>query len=673
MSDTQTKTAKTQAPEPMADIVVRLGDLGLARENLRYEEPADDGLAQLADTMAAAGVLVPPIVRPGREGEEAYMVLDGRRRRLALLLRRDRGEIDDDVGVTCKLAVTPAQQAAAIILPNAEVAPVHVADVIGAIGKLRKARMATKAIARALGYDELEIKRLEAMSHVHPKVLQALREGCLTLKQVRLFARLKDKDQQGEIADTALNGYFEDYHLRRLVEAHRGSTEDERFVLVGMDRYLAAGGRVAGDLFGELPDSLLDPEVLESQWRERVQPVIDHFSETGLAVHVGRPGGGRAPEGLYPLPYVYPRDLTEAQAAAWAEAKAALAALAGELQPFDGASEDAPAALVRLIEAQRAVAAAPLTYHRLAAVMLSPADGYGVSAIFFCAPVPVEELPEDDHDADEDEEADGDRGDRPDRGYGLPSRDVEIPQAQADVSGGSHALHETCTDVATRGLVRDLADDPGAALTVLVAQLFKELALHSAGGLEASALQIVATAYRRGTTARIATLDGEVYSRLEARRTAYRASGLRPIPWVESLAHDEKLALLAELTAISLNLREARTTAIRAGARAEAAEIAALCAADISAHWTPDAAYLDVHSKAQLEALLGDMAVADDRTKAMKKPELVAFVAEAAAKRQWAPAVLSWTREAAEPEAAPGDEGGSEPAPDAVPPDQIAA
>ena len=104
------------------------------------------------------------------------------------------------------------------------------------------------------------------------------------------------------------------------------------------------------------------------------------------------------------------------------------------------------------------------------------------------------------------------------------------------------------------------------------------------------------------------------------------------------------MALLAELTAISLNLREARTSLIRHAARAEAAEIAALCGADISAHWTPDAAYLAVHSKKQLLALLEEMGVEDDRAKTLKKDDLVAFVAESAAERQWAPAALAWDR-----------------------------
>ena len=199
-----------------------------------------------------------------------------------------------------------------------------------------------------------------------------------------------------------------------------------------------------------------------------------------------------------------------------------------------------------------------------------------------------------------------------------------------DLEGVGHASHETRTDVATRGLIRDLADDPGAALTILVAQLFKALALNAHPGVEGSALSITATGYRRGAMAAIPALDGEVRNRLDARRAAYRASGLRPMLFIETLPHGEKMALLAELVAISLNVRESRTTSLRHAARAEAAEIAALCGADIANHWTPDAAYLAVHSKRQLLELLEDMGVEDECAKTLKKDELVAFVAEAA-------------------------------------------
>jgi ParB family chromosome partitioning protein len=657
MSDTPSEVPETAAPAPMARIQVRLGDLGLAKENLRYGEPADDGVPQLADTILAAGVVIPPIVRPGRKGEEPFMALDGRRRRMALLILKERCALDDDYLVECQLAESRPQQAAAIVLPNTEHAPVHVADVILAIGRLRKAKMDTRAIAAALGYAELEIKRLEALSAVHPTVLKALRQGKLTLKQVRLFARVADKKQQAEIAQTALEGYFQDHHLRRVVEGGRATVDDPRFTLVGLDRYVAAGGRVSSDLFGELPDSLLDPDILQAAWRERVQPIVEHLKTEGLAVYLGDDGDFGAPEGFSRLPYVYRPDLTKAQTTALDEARYRVTQLSSALQDLDPWADDAPAALGPLVSAMAAVAGAPLSRCKIGAAILSPAaDGFGVAATFYALPLPADELPAEIEDqVDEDEVQGGDR-------YGLAVADVEVPRADVDVEGSSHVFHETRTDVATRGLIRDLADDPSAALTVLVAQLFKQLALQSSGDLQGSALQIAATRYSRGTMPPIAALDGEVKARLDARRAAYKASGLRPITWVETLPHGEKMALLAELTALSLNLREPRTSMIRHGARAEAAEIAALCGADISAHWTPDQPYLGVHSKKQLFALLDEMGVEDDRAKGLKKDHLVDFVAEAAAERSWAPAALSWDR-VADVEAAEDEGGAVEPAP----------
>jgi ParB family chromosome partitioning protein len=638
MTDTQTVPAAP--PTPMTAIKVRLGDLGLAPENVRFKEPADDGVPQLADTILAAGVVIPPIVRPGRKGEQRFMALDGRRRRLGLLLLAERGDVTDDYEIDCLLAETKAQQVAGVMLPATEHAPVHIADVITAIGKLRKTKLDTGAIAAALGYAELEIKRLEALAAVHPNVLKALRAGKLTLKQVRLFARIGDKKQQAEIAQTALDGYFQDYQLKGLVTRGRVTVDDPRFTLVGMDRYVAAGGRVSSDLFAELPDALLDPEILTTAWRERVQPIAAHLQAEGLAVFLGDDGDFGAPEGFSRLPYVYRPDLTEAQTTALNEANYRVTQLSSELQDIDPEADDAPSAFGPLVSAMAAVAGAPLSRCKIGAVILSPAGSdYGFAASFYSVPLPASELPgEIEDEADEDDQVEiGGR-------YGRAVADVEVPQADVEVEGSSHVFHETRTDVATRGLIRDLADDPSAALTVLVAQLFKQLALHSSGGLDASALQISGVRYSRGSTPPIAALDGEVKARLDARRVAYKASGLRPITWVETLAHGEKMALLAELTAMSLNLREARTSMIRHGARAEAAEIAALCGADISAHWTPDASYLAVHSKKQLLALLDEMGAEDERAKTLKKDDLVAFVGEAAAERQWAPAALAWDR-----------------------------
>ncbi|HVY33106.1 MAG TPA: ParB N-terminal domain-containing protein [Caulobacteraceae bacterium] len=632
-----------QFPTSMANVQVRLADLGLAKENLRSSEPADDGVPQLADTILAAGVIMPPIVRPGRKGEQAFMALDGRRRRFALLALLERGAITDDYAVECLLAETPAQQAAAIVLPNTEHAPAHIADVIEAIGRLRKAKMETAAISCALGYSEIEIKRLDALAGVHASVLTALRKGKLTLKQVRLFARLPDKKQQAELAQNAMQGYFQDYQLRTLVERDRVTADDARFVLVGMDRYLAAGGRVETDLFGEMEDRLLDPQILRDAWRARIQPIVTALTESGLKVFAAEDAAFGAPDGFDRLGYFYRNDYTDEQRAAQAAADDEVDRHTDALQGLDLTAEATPARLVPVIQALAGAARAKLTRAKIGAVILSPdRDGFGIEPTFFSVPLAVEELPDDEIEGGTDDED----AYVPASRFGRASNDVEVPRADVDVEGSSHIFHEARTDVATRGLIRDLADDPGSALTVLVAQLFKALALNSSGDTDNAACQIKGSRYTRLGSKPIATLDGEVYARLEARREAYKASGLRPIGWVGALAHGEKMALMAELTAISLNMREARTTLIRHGARAEAAEIAALCGADISLHWTPDSDYLGVHSKKQLLELLEEMGVDDPRAKTLKKGDLVAFVAECAAERSFAPAALSWDKPA---------------------------
>lgn len=598
----------------------------------------------------AAGVVIPVIVRAGRKGEQSHVALDGRRRRMGLLLKRDAGEIDDDYLVDCFLAETKAQQAAAVMLPNTEHAPCHIADVIVAIGKFRKAKMNTSAIAKALGYGELEIRRLDALATVHPTVLQGLKQGRITLKQTRMFARLPDQAQQAEIAQTALDGYFQEYQLRNLVDRDRVPLEDDRLILVGLERYAAAGGRVMSDLFGELPDTLLDEEILQAEWRKRVQPLVDHFTEAGLTVFVAREEGLRAPDGFETLPYVYRPDLTDAQRTALSEANAMVETCVNALETFDGTSDDAPASLCPLFDALQAVDAAPLTIFRIGAVLLVASDAYGVSATFYGERIPESDLATANAETDEDLDGEDESDAAPETGVVHRGPDIAVPPADVEVEGSSHSRHETITDVATRGLIRSLADAPSVALTVIVAQLFKQLALYASGSLEASACAITATGYRRVDHAAIPALDGDVRRRLEAHRAAYLASGLRPIGWVETLTEDETLALLAQLVAISLNLRESRTDQLRPAARAEAAEIAALCHADIVEYWSPDATYLATHSKPQLMALLTEMDGEDDRAKDLKKDELVAFVAQSAAERSWAPAVLSWDRPAQESE-----------------------
>ncbi len=629
---------------------VRFGDCGIARENLRHGEPPDDDIPGLALTLKAAGQLQPITVRPGRgKKEDAWMALDGRRRLLALAMLLEAGEIDLDYPVKVYVETDPARQAAAVLLTNTAV-PVHIADIIAAIGRMLKSKLTVAAIARALGYAEIDIKRLAALSALPAAALVALKAGRMTLKQTRLLARLPDTAEQAELAEAVLDGQgFQDWRVLERLDDARVTIRDRRCALVDPEVYAAAGGRTETDLFGEMPAVLLDPDILTDVWLIRARGIAAVFEAEGIAVHVTAGPEPELPEDLEALGYVYGGSLPADVLARYRAQREVYNERAEVVRDKITAGEPADVvdlAIVDMIHARIASDQTGCGERAVTTLVLWPAGGLGVDMRCYTPEEPEPEI------QDEDDEADAASRPTPPSAYVEP----QVAAADVDTEGVNHALHAVRTEVATRGLIRALADDPGAALTALIARLFTVLVLKTRVDRAQSALAILATGFNPAGGRVIDSLDGEVRHRLEDRRAAFEVSGETVIAWVHALAHGDKMGLLAELTAISLDVQEARTTMIRRGARAEATELAAMCDADITLHWTPDAPFLQPHSKGLLSGMLVDMGSEDPRAAALKKTELVDWVAEQAAGRRWAPPFLSW-KAAPEDEAGVGDEG----------------
>lgn len=663
-------TAVAGTPAPVAAAVVErlpqtfaLRDLDVAPENMRFGEPADDEIPELAETIFAAGVLQPLTVRPGKKKEKPGMALDGRRRWLALQLLLEGGRITDDYPVSCFVETDPARQAAAIVLTNTAV-PVHVADVIVAIGKMTKAKLTSAVIAGALGYAEVEVRRLSALSELHHKALEALKAGRLNLRQVRLLARLPNKKEQGEIAEAVLNGFgFQEWRITDRLDAGQVTVRDRRFKLVGADRYVAAGGRIETDLFAERPDVVLDPEILQTAWLARAEVLASGLRSDAVQVLVAVAPSEITDPDLEAFGDAYGMGLDAEALSAWDQAQDAAQDAASALHDRDLSDEAADADVAAFLETKLAadVAGEPTRDVTLVQVFSDAVTGLDIRA--FGPPAAIGEDDEDVAEGIEPAEMDADPAAFE---YIAPSRRAvssAAPVAVApapELEGVNHVLHDVRTDTATRALIRALADDPAVALTALIARLFGVLVLRQNRSKGGGALAIEAETYGRVGVSPIEALDGDVRRRLAARRAAWEAAEVSPIAWVDGLPHGEKMALLAELVALSLDLREERTTSVRRAARAEAVEIAALCSADVTLHWTPDAAFLSAHPKPKLFDMLDEMGAGESRAGACKKDELVALVAERAAERGWAPAYLSW---AAEPPAEPEADEETPPAP----------
>lgn len=615
-----------------------LRDLDVAPENLRAGEPPDEEIPLLADTLFAAGQLQPLTVRPGGKGERDHMALDGRRRLLALRLLVEQGRIDDGFLVDVFVETDPERQAAAVLLTNTAV-PVHVADVIGAIGRMLRSQLSVPAIARALGYGEIDIKRLAALSALPEAALTALRAGRLNLKQARLLARVPDREEQIELAQAALDGHgFQDWRVSQWLDAAYVTAGDSRCGLVGPERYSALGGRTEADLFGERPPVLLDPAILTEAWMRRAREIALVVEAEGLTVHVTAGPDPELPEDLESAGYVYGGMLPAAEMIAYREARSRHeAACEAAALVLAETTETGPvdAAVVRMVRARLEMDQIALGGRVATTIVFRPASRTGVEVCTW-APVERENLLVPD--------AGGDGGAGKDElGGPEPFAPPRVCAPEPDVDGLNHGLHALRTDVATRGLIRALCDNPKTAMSALIAGLFGQISSRAHRPRSESALRVRAEVFSPDGGRVIEPLDGVVRQRLDARRADWEASGLTLIGWVHGLDDEQRAAFLAELTSLTLDLREERTSLIRRMARAEAAELAALSGADLTRDWTPDAAFLGSHSKALLLGMLDEMGQGDGRATALKKPELVALVAERAAALRWAPAALSWT------------------------------
>lgn len=643
---TMTRTARARRPDHQTtdpgasvttstgrrEIVARLGDLDIAPENLRAGEPADDQVPQLAATIKAAGLLQWPTARPGRKGEAPWMLLDGRRRLLALRLLRDAGDIADDHQVRIFVETDRARQAAAAVLTNTA-APVHIADVIAAIGRMLKARLGISEISAALGYAEIEIRRLAALSALPAEVLEALKIGRMTLKQARLLARLTNRKEQKELAEAALEGHgFQEWRLHERLDHDRVTASDPRCRLVEPDRYAAAGGRLEPDLFGERPPVLLDPEVLTIAWIERVRPVAEPFEALGFAVHVSAGEAPECPEGLEAVGWSYGAGLSAEQALAWREAREVHTRTVDEVGDAP-TSDDVFGQLEALIRARVARDQAAIGGRVVTTIVLTPSSRTGVDVECW-TPIEPEIAAEDDDQAEAE----------PVRYFSRPQmRSPVLPVPRPDVEGIGHALHALRTEVATRALARALADRPDIAMTAMLARLFTSLVLGMHRSPEDAVLGMILKPFQPVGGRMIEALDGVVHARLEERRLAWDASGLTVIAWIHGLDAEDRARLLAELVAVTVDVREARTTSLRTAARAAAAELAVLCAADITAHWTPDATFLQAHGKTELVEMLSAMGSPDPSATKLKKGELVNRVEAEAARKRWAPEGLDWS------------------------------
>ncbi|CAD7335274.1 hypothetical protein FIM10_02045 [Sphingomonadales bacterium 56] len=240
---------------PMSIQPVPLGRLVRAPENVRHTDKAAD-VESLADDIAAHGLLQSLIGYVGDTDIDAAAVyiIGGGRRLQALQLLRERGSIDD----AYEVSVLIRDQAEAIELSlseNLARRDMNPADEFAAFQELmRPGTMSPADIAKRFGFSERYVKQRLRLGSLAPQILDAMREGKLTIDAAMAYAQAQDQKLQLKVFNAQAKSNWKPHDPHSIGLAYHNAqmtTKDALFLFVGAEDYEKKGGGYEDDLFGE--------------------------------------------------------------------------------------------------------------------------------------------------------------------------------------------------------------------------------------------------------------------------------------------------------------------------------------------------------------------------------------------------------------------------------------
>ncbi len=254
-------------------ITVALNKLDVDPKNVRKTYSAE-GIKELAATIRADGyrLLQNLIVRRG-DKKGRYFVTAGGRRRAALLLLADAGEIAKDFPVECKQR--EAEDATAISLTENLHEAMHPADQFEAFNVLACEGKAVPDIAARFGTTETVVRKRLALARVSPVLLQQFRDEDMSFAQLSAFTVSEDHERQVTVW-TSLPSWNRDPHSirRALTEAMIPATDKRVQFIGGLAAYEEAGGSVKRDLFDDRNAGYaMDAALIEKLVAEKLEAI----------------------------------------------------------------------------------------------------------------------------------------------------------------------------------------------------------------------------------------------------------------------------------------------------------------------------------------------------------------------------------------------------------------
>lgn len=259
-----------------------LAMLELSGDNVRWKSGEDPALPALVASIRALGVLAPLTVVPaltpaGKVRKGRYAVIAGGRRYRALRQLADELAIGENYAVP--VIVRPSASLGTggtteiSLAENVVRSALKPHEEFAAFARMRREGLDEAAIAAHFGVPPARVAQLLRLGNLAEPVFAAFAAGEMKLSEAQAYAGTADTALQEKVfAAMAKRLAYErgDWAIRAMIRGDARPTLD-RLRAVGLDAYLAAGGRFDADLFGadECEGRVLDPDILDRLHLER--------------------------------------------------------------------------------------------------------------------------------------------------------------------------------------------------------------------------------------------------------------------------------------------------------------------------------------------------------------------------------------------------------------------
>lgn len=295
---------------------VKLSKLRLSTINVRSVPEEKLDIPQLAASIEAEGVhhnlLVTPVKPRGH-----FEIIDGGRRWRALMLLAERGVLDPDAfEVAVKvLKGDDASLSETSLAANFHQLKMTPAEECRAFQLFLSKTGDIDGVAKRFGLSRRFVEGRLRLATLAEPIFEALSDGSITLDVAKAYASTENQEKQLLVWNSYGTAYANADTIRRVIANESMKSTDPVAVLVGEQRYIAAGGKVDADLFSENGDKWVNPEIAQRLAADMMEAEAKRIGEE-LGLAWIRPIASNyvhnAATGLYRVVLPQP-DLTEEQ------------------------------------------------------------------------------------------------------------------------------------------------------------------------------------------------------------------------------------------------------------------------------------------------------------------------------------------------------------------------